>query len=161
LAASDSDAGNTFIVLAAKALRPELLVIGRAGYPESEPRLLRAGADRVISPYSLAGRRMALTALQPIVLDFFDTLATRGGQILAELEISVASGLGGQTIHAALHTCPSAVVLGLQRASGNIEVGPRADTTLAEGDRLIVMGDETELEAIRTPLTGAGKQATS
>ena len=150
LAAADSDAGNTFIALTAKALRPDLLVIARAGYPESEPRLLRAGADRVISPYSQAGRRMVLTALQPIVLDFFDTLAARGGQILAELEISAASGLADQTIHDALHTCPSAIVLALRKASGDIQVGPHADTTLAEGDRLIVLGEESELEGIRS-----------
>lgn len=154
LAASDSDAGNTFIVLTAKALNPNLYVIARAGHPESEPRMLRAGADRVVSPYGLAGRRMALSALQPMVLEFFDMLAAPGGQILAELDISAESGLAGQTIHDLLHTCPSAVVLGLQKASGEIQVGPRADSMLAEGDRLIVLGEESELEAIRTPLAG-------
>jgi voltage-gated potassium channel len=160
LAASDSDAGNTFIVLTAKALNPNVYIIARAGYPESEPRMLRAGADRVVSPYGLAGRRMALTAVQPIVLDFIDTLATRRGEaILAELEISRESGLAGQTIHDVLQACPSAVVLGLQQASGAIQVGPRADTVLAEGDRLIVMGGESELEAIRTPLAGVKREA--
>jgi len=159
LAASDSDAGNTFIALTAKAINPHLVVIARAGYPESEPRMLRAGADRVVSPYGLAGRRMALTALQPLVLDFFDTLATRRGeQILAELEISTASGLAGQTIHDILHACPSAVVLGLQKATGAIQVGPRADTTLEEGDRLIVLGEEKELEAIRPADAGRARQ---
>jgi len=160
LAVSDSDAGNTFIVLTAKALNSDAYVIARAGYRESEPRMLRAGADRVISPYRLAGRSMAVTALQPIVLDFIDTLATRRGeQILAELDISAQSGLAGRAIHEVLHACPSAVVLGLQKASGAIEVGPRADTVLAEGDRLIVMGDESELEAIRMPLAGEKQEA--
>jgi len=158
LAASDSDAGNTFIVLTAKALNPNIYIIARAGYPESEPRMLRAGANRVVSPYGLAGRRMALSALQPMVLEFFDMLASRGGQILAELDISAESGLAGQTIHDVLHSCPSAVVLGLQKTNGETQVGPRTDTLLAEGDRLIVMGEESELEAIRTPLTGAKRK---
>ncbi len=151
LAASDSDAGNTFVVLAAKALRPDLYVVSRAGRPESQPRMLRAGADRAISPYAIAGRRMALSSLQPLVVEFIDTLA-RGRQeeqILAEIEISEESGLGGRTIQDVMQSCRAAVVLGVQRASGAIHVGPRGDTHLDVGDRLIVLGEEAELEAIR------------
>jgi voltage-gated potassium channel len=151
LAASDSDAGNTFIVLTAKALRPDLYIVSRAGLVESEPRMRRAGADRAISPYAIAGRRMALSALQPLVVEFIDTLA-RGlheEQILAEIEISQQSGLGGRTIEEVMHSCRGAVVLGVQRASGAIQVGPRGNTPLEVGDRLIVLGEETELEAIR------------
>ncbi len=151
LAASDSDAGNTFVVLTAKALRPDLHVVSRAARAESEPRMLRAGADRTISPYAIAGRRMALSALQPLMVEFIDTLA-RGGheeQILAEIEISEESGLGGRTIEDVMQPCPGAVVLGVQRATGAIQVGPHSDTPLQVGDRLIVLGEEAELEAIR------------
>ncbi len=157
LAASDSDAGNTFIVLTAKALNPNLFVVARAGHPESEPRMLRAGADRAISPYLIAGRRMALSALQPMVVDFIDTLATgrHGEQILAEIEVSQESGLAGRTIHDVLHACRSVVVLGLQKATGELHVGPKATTSLEANDRLIVMGEEAELETIR-PAGNAG-----
>ena len=151
LAASDSDAGNTFIVLAAKALRPGLYVVSRAARPESGPRMQRAGADRTISPYSIAGRRMALSALQPLVVEFIDTLATarQAERILAEIEISEESGLGGRTIQDVMSSSPGAVVLGVQRATGAIRVGPLSDTALEVGDALIVLGEEAELEAIR------------
>jgi voltage-gated potassium channel len=159
LAASDSDAGNTFIVLTAKALNPNLFLVARAGHPESEPRMLRAGAERVFSPYIIAGRRMALSALQPLVVDFIETLATarQGEQILAEIEISSESGLAGQSIHDVLHACQSVVVLGLQNPTGEIQVGPRNTLQLEEGDRLIVLGDEAELESIR-PAAGQPKR---
>ena len=156
LAASDSDAGNTFIVLAAKAFRPDLFVVSRAGRPESEPRMLRAGADRAISPYIIAGRRMALSALQPLAVEFIDMLA-RGRhrkQILAEIEISAESGLAHRTIGDVMHHCRGAVVLGVQRATGDIQVGPRGDTLVEAGDRLIVLGEEAELEAIRPAVSG-------
>ena len=151
LAASDSDSGNTFIVLTAKALRPELFVVSRAGRTESESRMARAGADRTISPYGIAGRRMALSVLQPLMVEFIDTLATgrHEEQILAEIEISEESGLGGRTIEDVMESCRGAVVMGVQRATGTIQVGPRGSTPLEVGDRLIVLGDETELEAIR------------
>lgn len=151
LAASDSDAGNTFIVLTAKALRPDLYVVSRAGRTESEPRMTRAGADRTVSPYAIAGRRMALSALQPLIVEFIDSLATgrTEEQILAEIEISAESGLAGRSIDDVMQTCRRTVVLGLQRATGAIQVGPLGASELSVGDRLIVLGDEAELEAIR------------
>jgi voltage-gated potassium channel len=151
LAASDSDSGNTYIVLTAKALNPRLFVVARAGQAASATPMLRAGADRVISPYSIGGRRMALSALQPLVLDFIDSLAAghHGEQILAELEASEESGLAGMTIQGCFETCPGATVLALQKASGAIQVGPRGNTILELGDRLIVLGDEADLECLR------------
>jgi voltage-gated potassium channel len=150
LAASDSDAGNTFIVLTAKALNPRLFVVARAAHPESEPRMMRAGADRVFSPYNIAGKQMALTALHPMVVEFIDTLASRrdGAPVLAEFDVSEASGLAGRTIHEVLHEFPSVVVLGLENASGELQVGPPVDTVLRMGDRVILVGQEKELESI-------------
>ena len=150
LAASDSDAGNTFIVLTAKALNPTLFVVARAAQRESEPRMLRAGADRVFSPYTIAGKQMALTALHPMVVEFIDTLASRdGGPVLAEIDVSDVSGFAGRAIHDILHACPSVIVLGLQSATGELQVGPPIEAVLRVGDRVIVMGQEEELEAIR------------
>jgi voltage-gated potassium channel len=151
LAASDSDAGNTYIVLTAKALNPRLFVVARAGQPVSEERVRRAGADRVISPYSIGGRRMALSSLQPLVVDFIDSLAAgrHGEQILAELEVTEESGLAGRTIEGCFQSCPGATVLALQKATGPIQVGPRASTVLEAGDRLMVLGDEEDLAALR------------
>jgi voltage-gated potassium channel len=162
LAASDSDAGNTYIVLAAKALNPRLFVVARAGQPVSEERVRRAGADRVISPYSIGGRRMALSALQPLVLDFIDTLAAgrHGEQILAEIAVTEESGLGGLTIEGCFISCPGATVLALQKPTGPIQVGPRPATVLEVGDRLMVLGDEEDLEALRpAPAAGAEEAA--
>jgi len=151
LAASDSDAGNTYIVLTAKALNPRVFVVARVGQPVSEARVRRAGADRVISPYSIGGRRMALSALQPLVVDFIDTLAAgrHGEQILAELEVTPESGLAGLTIEGCFQSCPGATVLALQKATGALQVGPRESTVLELGDRLMVLGDEEDLEALR------------
>ncbi|GAG52089.1 unnamed protein product, partial [marine sediment metagenome] len=163
LAASDSDSGNTYIVLTAKALNPRLFVVARAGQAASATPMLRAGADRVISPYSIGGRRMALSALQPLMVDFIDTLATgrHGEQILAELEASEESGLAGMTIEGCFQTCPGATVLAVQKASGTTQVGPRGTTVLELGDRLIVLGDEAELEALRpTPPAEPAEEAT-
>ena len=86
-----------------------------------------------------------------MVVEFIETLTTgqEGAQVLAEIDISEESGLAGRTIHDVLHACRTIVVLGLQRATGQMQVGPQADTTLGAGDKIIVMGEEEELETIR------------
>ncbi|HZP57853.1 MAG TPA: potassium channel protein [Dehalococcoidia bacterium] len=149
LAASDSDSGNTYITLTAKALNPKVFVVARAGKPESEARALRAGADRVISPYSIGGRRMALSAIQPNIVEFMDTLSVgrTAGQILAEIEITTGSRLFGLYVRHLLEDS-RVTVLGLRRASGELIVGPREDVRLEEGDRLIVSGPESEVTAL-------------
>jgi Trk K+ transport system NAD-binding subunit len=103
---------------------------------------------------------MALSALQPLVVDFIDTLATgrHGEQILAELEVSQESGLAGVTIEGCFLSCPGATVLALQKADGAIQVGPREGTVLELGDRLIVLGDEADLEAL-SPTAGRAAEA--
>jgi voltage-gated potassium channel len=149
LAASDSDSGNTYITLTAKALNPALFVVARAGKRESEPRVRRAGADRVISPYTLSGRRMALSAIQPNIVDFIDTLAVQrdGGRMLAEIEVDGESQLLGQFVRHVVEST-AVTVLGIQRADGELIVGPREDVRLEEGDRVMVVGREDEVARV-------------
>jgi voltage-gated potassium channel len=146
LAASDSDSGNTYITLTAKALNPSVFVVARAGKRESEARVRRAGADRVISPYTLSGRRMALSAIQPNIVDFMETLAVGRNteQILAEIEVTEDSELLGLYLRHMLETV-RVTVLGIQRADGELIVGPRDDVRLEAGDRLMVVGPEEEV----------------
>jgi voltage-gated potassium channel len=146
LAASDSDSGNTYITLNAKAMNPAVFVVARAGKPESEARVRRAGADRVISPYAIGGRRMALSAIQPNIVDFMDTLSvSRGGeQILAEIDVTTDSRLLGLYVRHLLEST-RVTVLGLWRSDGELIVGPREDVRIEAGDRLVVVGPEADI----------------
>jgi voltage-gated potassium channel len=163
LAASDSDSGNTYIILAAKGLNPDVFLVARAGQPSSEPRMLGAGADRVISPYRFGGRRMALSVLQPLTVDFIDTLAAGqpGERILAEVAVTAESPLLGRSVSDVLEICPRATVLGIQKASGAMAVGPGGAVSLELGDRLMVLAREEEVAVLgrpATPAEGSGGQ---
>jgi voltage-gated potassium channel len=154
LAAADSDAVNTFIVLAARALRPDLYVVARAAHGDSRARIARAGADRVVSPYAIAGRQMALSALQPMLVEFFDTrTATDAPGVLGEIEIKEGAG-AGRTISDFLGRAANVTVLAVQAQTGELNVGAAHTVQLNAGDRLIVLGDEEELKRIQ-PAAGA------
>ena len=77
VAAVGSDTDNTYITLSARGLQPDLFIAARCSSSEAEDKLSRAGADRVISPYAIGGRRMAMLALRPAVVDFIDTVTYR------------------------------------------------------------------------------------
>ena len=152
IAAGDSDANNTYITLTAKSLNPKLFVIARASTPDIESRLRRAGADRVFSPYVLAGRRIALAATQPFMVDFVDALPHgRHGVILAELEVKQDGPLAGRSLAEACGGAPSLRVLAVQHADGSVAVAPPSDTRLGVGDQVVVLGDEVDVQTLGHP----------
>ncbi len=161
IAASDSDAGNTYIILTAKLLRQDVFIVARVSTTDNEAKLLQAGADRVVSPYAMGGRRMAVAAIQPILSDFIDivTAGAQGGQgILAEFAVDRDSGLAGQALREVLADCKNVVVLAVRSERGTMIVGPSDTTRLAPGDRLMVFGSEDDLRrvgAVRQEVTGS------
>jgi voltage-gated potassium channel len=157
IAAVGTDAENVYAVLTARDLRPDLYIIGRAETEDAERKLLRAGANRVVSPYRIGARELAQTALRPAVVDFFE-LATRSGNLeLAIEQVAIAdqSGLVGQSIvEANVRQRFGLIVVGIQRRGGRMEFNPPGDAVMQAGDQLVVLGRtdglrELELAAAR------------
>ncbi len=149
ICAVDSDERAVYIVLAARALNPKLYIIARAGYPESIRRLELAGADRVISPYRMAGHLMAELAVRPALVDVLDTLHHGESDVgLEEVLVSPRTGAVGKTIsEAGLLEETRARLLALRRKDGSLHVNPPPDLRLEEGDLLIALGSEPQLLA--------------
>jgi len=154
VAAVGSDTDNTYITLSARGLRSDLFIEARSCTPGSEVKLERAGANRVISPQAIGGRRMAMLALRPAVVDFIDTVAYRPGQELQmeNIEVSSSSPLIGLTIEAAGHQT-GATILAIMKRSGQLLVNP-LEETIQQEDRLIVIGAKQQLAALESTLEG-------
>jgi voltage-gated potassium channel len=163
VAAADSDVGNAFTVLTARALNAGLFIVARAGSASAEQRLITAGANRVISPYKLAGRRMALAIAQPLILEFIDLFAAQepaSSQLLAEIEVAGdGAALEGHTLAEVFEATRDTRALGLLRADGEFIAGPQGGTRLREGDRLMIFGAELEIAMLAGTLgDGPGHQ---
>ncbi len=152
--AVDSDERAVYIVLAARALNPKLYIIARAGYPESIRRLELAGADRVISPYRMAGHLMAELAVRPALVDVLDTLHHGESDIgLEEVMVQPRTAAIGKTVaEAGLLDSAGAKLLAVRRKDGTLHVNPPADLRLEEGDLLIALGSEPQLLATAAAL---------
>jgi voltage-gated potassium channel len=149
ISAVDSDERAVYIVLAARALNPNIYILARAGRPESIRRLELAGATRTISPYLMAGHRMAELALRPAMVDFLDSLHHgEAGIGVEEMIVEAGSKANGRSLQElGLLAADVAKVLAVRRADGTVNISPPADTKLQDGDLLIALGTEDQLFA--------------
>jgi voltage-gated potassium channel len=140
-----SDTDNVYITLTARGLNPGLFILARAGEPASENKLRRAGATKVISPYTIGAHRMAQAILRPSVVDFLE-IATAGKRFelqLEEIRISQASSLVGKNlITSGIRRDWGIIIVGIKKNNGQMHFNPAPETILENGDTLITLGEK-------------------
>lgn len=150
------DADNVYLALTARQINPDLLIIARAETLLAKKKLRRAGADKVICPHELGGVQMAMATLRPNVVDFLQLASVvPGAERLGIEEITIKKGgilTGKSIIEAAIKSKYDAIVVGLRKGSGQILFNPSGGTTMEDGDILIVLGENGNLERLSTDL---------
>jgi len=154
LVTTANDAANLYIVMSARLLAPKLFIVSRAVDSNAVPKLERAGANRAISPYAIGGRRMAHLMLSPRVVDFFETALTRGNKTLSISEIQVVAGSKalGAPLEALRKRGGGATVLAVLRSPGGTVSVATDELVLVDGDHLLAMGTDEQLEALEAAL---------
>jgi voltage-gated potassium channel len=142
-----NDATNMYIILSARVLNPNLYIVSRAADDASVTKLVRAGANRAISPYAIGGHRLAHLILRPAVVDFFET-ALRAGEVALNIEdvaVTPESPTVGQTLGALdIRRVTGVTVLAILRG-GNPLVNPPGDFVIAGGDQFLALGTREQL----------------
>lgn len=153
VAVLSNDAENVFTTLTAKFLNPKIFVVARAIEDETEPKLLRAGADRVVKPYELGGVRMASLLLRPGVADFIEIVAANRNLDLQIEEIVVKKGpkMHKKTLaELPIRTEFNLIIVSIQNDEKGIFVyNPKGDTIVDEGNKLIAIGERSNLERLK------------
>ncbi|MGO9013441.1 MAG: potassium channel family protein [Dissulfurispiraceae bacterium] len=146
-----TDAENLFVVLSARGLNPQLLIVARAGEEGSGRKLLRAGADRVTSPYHIGGLHIAHTILKPAVVDFIE-FATQSGNIdlqMEEVSISEGSRLVGVTLdEGGIGRDLGIIIVAIRKSSGEMKFNPTSQNIIEAGDTLIALGEVPKLRVL-------------
>ena len=151
LVATENDAHNISVTLSARHLNKDIFIAARANHDETQAKLELAGANRIISPYAMAGRRMAHLAIEPGVVECVEMLTKAGSVELAVEEITIAptSSLVGKTLLEAQNTLRSgAIIVALKKPSGLI-VSQRSQARIQAGDMVIVIGAPDQLAAFQ------------
>jgi voltage-gated potassium channel len=151
VAASDSDADNLYIVLSAHSARPDLQIVARASDDDAAKKLMLAGADRVVLPYTTAGRTMANLVLRPQVTAFLDAVTTATGPDLhmAEIEVHRTCRQAGRTIRdIRVRHETGAIIIALRKQDGTFDTTPEPDVAIEPGDVIVGVGTTDELQRL-------------
>lgn len=158
IAALNSDANNLYTVLTARQLKPDLLIVARAITHNSHEKLIRAGADKTVSPNEIGGHRMASMLLKPSVIAFLDTI-THSGKIdlnLNEVVIQPSSAISNKTLmQANIPEQTDLIIIAIkEKDDDDIVFNPTKDHLLKPGQTLIALGDNDDLKKLKK-LAGA------
>ena len=150
LACVDSDAENIFLALTARELQPEITIVARASLEDSESKLRRAGADRVISPYKTSGAEMVRSVLRPQVQTQVDVSPEYRME-----QIECAEGCPGEGLSLG-EVRGSAIVVALHRAGGEIELEPAPDSRVDAGDVVVAVGRDEAMDELESRFARSG-----
>lgn len=146
-----ADAENLFVTVTARALNPELFIVARSSHESTEAKLLKAGANRTITPNVIGGRRMASMVLHPTVSDYLDIVSSGAGVEfrLQEIQLEVDSCFVGRTIaDARIREITGAQVVAILRADGTVDANPSASSLLVAQERLVVLGTADQVAVL-------------
>ena len=148
----DEDATNLMVVLSARALNEALFIVARANAETTSSKLVAAGANRVLWPYGLSGRRLTQMALRPNVVEFLE-LVMHDEELelcLEELTVAIESTLDGAAIGSArLRETTGANVVAVRQRTGKLLVAPAPETVLHAADIVVALGTSTQLSRLR------------
>ncbi len=152
-----SDADNVYITLTARGLNEKLFIIARADEEHVEKKLKRAGADKVVSPYLIGARRMALIILRPAVTDFLELVTPEENLELQleEVRISDRSDLVGKTLlESGIRQFSGAIILAIKKVTGEMIFNPPPDYVFETGDVVVALGDRKGLARLEEVASG-------
>jgi voltage-gated potassium channel len=149
--ASDSDADNLYVTLSARSVRPDIQIVARGSDTDAEKKLKLAGADRVVMPYTAAGRTMANLVLKPQVTAFLDAVTTATGPDLhmAEIEVHETCANAGKSIRdIRVRHFTGAIIVALRKRDGTFDTTPEPDAVIEVGDVIVGVGTTEELQRL-------------
>jgi len=152
VATIDEDVYNVYVVLSARTLNAQLFIVARANAPAAEARLKSAGADRIVSPYTMAGHRIAELAVRPAVSDYIDAALSRAHLSFSIEEYRVTNGgpLDGTTVGDLL--ARGIFTLAVVRGPGEYDAHPPPERRLQAGDELILSASRDTIRTLLEPV---------
>jgi len=154
ICALSNDQDNVFTTLIARELNPDIFILVRTNEQKNERKIMRAGADKVISPYEIGADRMANVILRPNVDQFIQSLTNGVSEDHAFEEVKVFEGseMAGKTL-SDIHVRARyfIVIIAIIRAGEDeVKFNPGGHDTIHVGDSLIVLGDRQKIQEFRT-----------
>ena len=151
IACSDSDVANVYITLSARELNKELLIVARASNVDTEGKLKISGANRVLSPSFISGKRMANWATRPVASDFLEMVSHNDNRQFNLQEVPIpdnSSFIGKTLIESKIKELSEITILAIQNKNGKFNLQPSPDSIINPGDTLVAIGTNDQVEKL-------------
>jgi voltage-gated potassium channel len=153
----NKDTDNVFIVLTARDLNKDLFICARASSTGTEKKLIKAGANRVVSPYASGALRIAHNILRPTVTDFMELALSGEGMELSMEEFSIPEGadlVGKKLIDSGIRHDFNLIIVAIKRLDSTMIYNPSPQEALEAGDILVAIGPRENLDQFAERLYG-------
>lgn len=142
------DAANVYVVLTARGINEKMHIVARAVEEQAEPKLIRAGANRVVAPTIIGSQSMARALLKPAIADFMDSIVAETlDLVFEEIAINLHSPFVNKLLSETnLSRELSLIVIAIRRKDGELYFHPTGETKINEGDLLIVVGKADSMQ---------------
>jgi voltage-gated potassium channel len=155
VAALRGDKDNLYLILSARQINPALRIVARAMEKDAPPKMLRAGADRVVAPNLLGGMRIASEMIRPDVVEFLDVMLRDREQNTRIEQVSLPPGsplVGRKLAETKIRKNTDVLVIALRKSDGEFIYNPGPDTVLTDGSTLVVLGARDSVIKLRSSL---------
>lgn len=152
IATLPSDSENVFVVLTAREVSKNILIISRASLDTSVSKLRRAGANNIIMPDKIGGAHMGSLVINPDVNEFIDLVTGQSGSNIHIEEISLKDlhSLHGSTIKELnIRHATGVNVVGLKKSDGTYIINPEVDLALEQDMKLILLGTKEQMNRLK------------
>lgn len=151
--ALNSDAANLYITLSCRSLHAGLFIVARASDESVEPKFVRAGANRVLCPYTLTGRRMAEMVIEPQMTNVMEIIGRHGHLELYLEEVTIGAGsplIGRQIGDAMIRVETGASIVAIKKYDDALLANPSPSLRINMNDTLVIIGTRDQVGRFRT-----------
>jgi voltage-gated potassium channel len=152
IAALHDDTQNVFLTVTARALNSKARIVSKAVETTTTAKLLRAGADSVVSPNQIGALRLASEMIRPRVVEFLDLMMRDREQNLRIEEIPLPDDsklIGAALKQTEIRKNTAVLVIAIRAPDGRYEYNPRPDAILEKGMTLIVLATTADVIRLR------------
>lgn len=148
------DPDNVYVVLTARELNPDIIIISRASIETSMTKLKHAGANNVIMPEKIGGAHMASLVMKPDIMEFIAQLTGQDSDISLTFEELPLSRLSDESSGKSIRDLDvrnktGANIIGLKNKEGEFTINPHPETKICAEDNLIILGSGKQIQAMK------------
>jgi len=152
----DTDQDNLFVTMSMKTTNPELFILSRCSLEDNNSKLIRAGANKVVNPYTAGGHRMAEILSKPQVEDSISVVSPKHSDLnltLDEISLKDLNQYDGVLIKDSnIREEFDVMIVGIIKETGESIINPAPDTILSNKYTILLMGESDKMDRFKAEL---------